>query len=131
MGQLLSPRREQPLFRVSQPLPVVARDPLAAQEVPAADLETDQATVLGAPLDQPRRHEASLARRGLRDPIPLPRSQHPLPWADTGTGRATTRPGGGTRSFGPLPVRVEWVEELTVGGLPDGSLAARRARRAA
>jgi hypothetical protein len=25
----------------------VARDPLAAQEVPAADLETDQATVLG------------------------------------------------------------------------------------
>ncbi len=73
MGQLLSPRREQPMLRVSQPLPVVARDPLAAQEVPAADLETDQATVLGAPLDQPRRHEARLARRGPGDPIPLSR----------------------------------------------------------
>ena len=69
---------KQPLFRVSQPLPVVARDPLAAQEVPAADLQTDQATVLGAPLDQPRRHEASLARRGPRDPIPLSRSPDPL-----------------------------------------------------
>ena len=32
---------------------LVASDPLAAQEVPAADLETAQATVLGAPLDQP------------------------------------------------------------------------------
>ena len=50
---------------------------MAAQEVRAADLETDQATVLGAPLDQPRRHEARLARRGTRDPIPLSRPQHP------------------------------------------------------
>src|SRR6516164_10482207 len=51
---------------------------MAAQEVRAADLEADQATVLGAPLDQPRRHEARLARRGTRDPISLSGSQHPL-----------------------------------------------------
>jgi hypothetical protein len=30
----LSPRREQPLLRLPEPLPVVAGDPLAAQEVP-------------------------------------------------------------------------------------------------
>ena len=65
-------------LRVPEPLPVVAGDPLAAQEVPAADLETDQATVLGAPLDQPRRHEARLARRGSGDPISLSRPPHPL-----------------------------------------------------
>jgi group II intron reverse transcriptase/maturase len=78
MGQLLPPRREQPLLCLSQPLPVVAGDPLAAQEVPAVDLETDQATVLGAPLDQPRRHEGRLARRGCGDPISLSRRPHPL-----------------------------------------------------
>jgi AAA ATPase domain len=82
LGQLPSPRREQPLLRLPQPLPVVAGDPLAAQEVPAADLETDQATVLGAPLDQPGRHEARVARRGTRDPIPLSRPQHPLTMGD-------------------------------------------------
>ena len=68
----------QALLRVSQLLPVVASDPLAAQEVPAADLETDQATVLGAQLDQPRRHEARVARRGAGDPIPLSRPPDPL-----------------------------------------------------
>ena len=93
LDQLPPPCREQALLRVSQPLPVVASDPLAAQEVPAADLETDQATMLGAPLDQPRRHEARLARRGAGDPIPLSRPPHPLAvGGTTGTGRATTPP---------------------------------------
>ena len=48
LDQLPSSRREQALLRVSQLLPVVASHAMAAQEVPAADLETDQATVLGA-----------------------------------------------------------------------------------
>jgi hypothetical protein len=78
MGQLLSPRCEQPLLRLLEPLRVVAGDPVAAQEVPAADLETDQATVLGAPLDRPRGREARLARRGSGDPISLSRPPHPL-----------------------------------------------------
>ena len=58
MGQLPPPRREQALLRLPQLLPVVASHAMAAQEVPAADLETDQATVLGARLDRPRRREA-------------------------------------------------------------------------
>jgi len=53
LDQLPPSQRGEALLRVSQLLPVVASDPLAAQEVPAADLETDQATVLGARLDQP------------------------------------------------------------------------------
>jgi hypothetical protein len=40
--------------------------------------QTDQATVLGAPLDQPRTHEASLARRGPGDAISLSRSPDPF-----------------------------------------------------
>ena len=59
---LPSPCREQALLRLSQLLPVVASDQVAPRQAPAADLETDQATVLGAPLDQPRRHEARVAR---------------------------------------------------------------------
>ena len=47
MDQLLPPRREHALLRLPQLLPVVAGHAMAAQEVPAADLETDQATVLG------------------------------------------------------------------------------------
>src|SRR5437867_7958232 len=78
MGQLPPPRREQALLRLPQLLPVVASDAMAAEEVPAAELVTDQATVLGAPLGRPRRGEVSLARRGRGDPIPIPRSPHPL-----------------------------------------------------
>jgi RNA-directed DNA polymerase len=78
LDQLPPPRHKQPLLRLSQPLPVAESDPVAAQEARAADLDTDQATVLGAQLDQPRRHEACLARRGTSDPISLSRPQHPL-----------------------------------------------------
>ncbi len=42
---------------VPQLLPVVASDPLAAQEVPATDLETDQTAVLGRKWTS-RRHQA-------------------------------------------------------------------------
>jgi hypothetical protein len=40
-------------------------------------LETDQPTVLGAPLDQPGRHEDLLARPGNGDPLPLQGPPHP------------------------------------------------------
>lgn len=51
---------------------------MAAQEAQAADLDTGQATVLGARLDQSRRHEALLARRGENQTVPLSRISHPL-----------------------------------------------------
>jgi hypothetical protein len=90
MGQLLSPRREQPLLCVSQPLPVVADDPLAAQEATAADLETDQATVLGAQLDRPQRREARLARRGSCGEPDARERARPVRRAGRGNGPAVT-----------------------------------------
>ena len=51
--QLPPPRRVQTLLQLPRPLPLVANDAVAAQETPAADLETDQATVLGASMDKP------------------------------------------------------------------------------
>ena len=87
-------QRGQALLCVSQPLPVVASDPLATQEVPAADLETDQATMLGAPLDQPRRHKARVARRGPGDPIPLSRPPDPLTMGSEHRNRTGHHPAG-------------------------------------
>jgi hypothetical protein len=70
----------------------VARDPLAAQEVPAADLETDQATVLG-------HHWSSREGTRLAWPAEVAVTRYryrghriPSPWTATGTGQATTRP---------------------------------------
>ncbi len=73
---------------------VVASDPLATQEVPAADLETAQTTMLGAPLDQPRRHEARVARRGPGDPIPLSRPPDPLALGGDHRNRTGHHPAG-------------------------------------
>ena len=91
LDQLPPPQRGEALLRIPQLLPVVASDPLATQEVPAADLETDQATMLGTQLDQPRRHKARLARRGTSDPLPLSRPPHPIAVGGTPNQDATTR----------------------------------------
>src|SRR5207245_10038676 len=78
LSQTPPPRREQALLRLSQPLPVVASGALAAQEVPASDLETDQAAVLGTHMERRQRREARLARRGRDNPLPLPGLPHSL-----------------------------------------------------
>jgi hypothetical protein len=77
LDQLPPPRRGQALLQLSRPLSLVAGDAVAAQEAPAADLETDQAKVLGAPLDQPGRHQALLARPSAGDPLPLQGTPNP------------------------------------------------------
>ena len=69
----------------------VARDPLAAQEVPAADLETDQATVLG-------HHWSSREGTRLAWPAEVAVTRYryrghriPSPWTATEPTRAATR----------------------------------------
>src|SRR6266511_1752342 len=77
LDQLPPPRREQALLRLPQPLPVVASGALAAQDVPASDLETDQAAVLATHMERCQRREARLARRGRDNPLPLPGLSRP------------------------------------------------------
>ena len=69
LDQLLPPCREQTLLRLPRPLPVDAAGAVAAQEAPAADLETGPATVLGTQLDEHRGHQALLAHDGGGDPL--------------------------------------------------------------
>jgi len=61
MGQLPSLRREQRCFAYLSYY-LWCDDQVAPRQSIAVDLETDQATVLGAQLDQPRGHEARVAR---------------------------------------------------------------------
>ncbi len=86
-------------------------DPLATQEVPATDLETAQATVLGARLDQPQRHEARVARRGPGDAISLSRPPDSLAMGDSHQNRTGHHPAGGHRCLSQhhdRPSRVLW-----------------------
>ena len=85
------PRRDQALLQLSRPLPLVASDAVAAQEAPAADLETDQAKVLGAPLARP-----DGTRLHWPGQVPVTRYRYrghriPAPWATPEPPRAITR----------------------------------------
>ena len=88
--------------------PLLPSHPLASQEVPAPDLETDQASVLGTRLDQPRRQKASLARRGPGDAL----SRTPQPLAVGGPrNRPGHHPAGDRRcltSINDRPADVLW-----------------------
>ena len=55
----------------------------------------------GRTLDQPRRHEARVARRGPGDPISLSRPPDPLAVGDSHRNRTSHHPAGGRRCLNP------------------------------
>ena len=121
----------QALLRVSQLLPVVASHPLATQQVPATDLETDQATMLGTQLDQPQG-----TRLAWPAEVPVTRyryrgHQHPLTVGGNHRNRPSHHPAGYRRCLNPAsrpttacpvesPVRQEYARPVRRAGRGNG-----------